>query len=202
MARGRPRAFDKDKALETAMQLFWRHGYEGTSVSMLCDAIGINVPSLYSAFGNKETLFQHTLELYIAQHANYIHRALAAPTAREVAEQLLHGAINMVDDPHNPDGCMIVHGALVATPMSDSVRNELVNKRKMAESAICKRFEDAKTSGDLPQSADAEKLARFIITINWGNAVQSASGSSPAQLETVANIALQCWDNIVTATSS
>lgn len=196
MGRGRPRAFDREVALETAMQLFWRHGYEGTSVAMLCNAIGINMPSLYAAFGNKEALFQQVLDIYIENHASYIRRALAASTAREVAEQLLRGAVDMVDNPQNPDGCMIVHGALAATPMSDSVHKELIRRRAMAETAIRQRFEAAIAAGDLPKTANAEKLARFIITVNWGNAVQSASGVGRVQLESVVEIALQGWDSI------
>lgn len=196
MARGRPRTFDADKALDTAMHLFWKHGYEGTSVAMLCGAIGINMPSLYAAFGNKEALFTRVLDLYIEKHASYIRRALSAPTAREAAERLLHGAIDMVGDPLNPDGCMIVHGALVSTPPSDSVRQELIRRRGMAEAAIRQRFERAVAEGDLPPHADAERLARFIITLNWGNAVQSASGATRAQLESTVETALRGWDAI------
>lgn len=202
MARGRPRAFDKEKALETAMRLFWRHGYEGTSVAMLCKDMAINMPSLYAAFGNKEALFKQAIDLYIQNHACYIRRALAAPTAREAAEQLFRGAIDMVDDPNNPDGCMIVHGALVATPLSDSVREVLIQRRNMAESLIRQRFEHAVATGDLPPTADAAKLARFIITVNWGNAVQSASGAERAQLEMVAEMAMRGWDCMIAAPKS
>lgn len=193
MARGRPRGFDVDEALNTAMHLFWRHGYEGTSVTMLCEAIGINMPSLYAAFGNKEALFKRAIDLYIEKHASYIRRALAAPTAYEVAERLLRGAIDMVDNPQNPDGCMIVHGALVATPLSNSVHQELVQRRAMAEQAICQRFAQAVEAGDLPPDTDAAQLARYLITLNWGNAVQSASGASRAELEAVVDMALRAW---------
>src|SRR5690606_34629543 len=110
--------------------------------------------------------FRRVVELYIEKHASYIRRALAAPTAREAAERLLRGAIDMVDDPLNPDGCMIVHGALVSTPMSDSVREALIQRRAMAEGAIRQRFAHAVATGDLPASTDAEQLARYIITLN------------------------------------
>lgn len=194
MARGRPRKFDTDAALQIALQLFWRHGYEGTSMAMLCEGMGINMPSLYAAFGNKEALFKQVIDAYVAQHASYIRRALAAPTARDVAKQLLLGAIDMVQNPENPDGCLIVQGALVAPPVSDPIRAELAKRRAMAEGLIRQRFAQAIADGDLPATADAEKLARYLITVNWGNAVQSVSGASRAQLESMAEMAMTGWD--------
>ena len=81
MARGRPRQFNAEKALDAALMLFWRHGYEGTSLAALTTAMGINVPSLYAAFGNKETLFKKALDRYIQRPASYLPNALQEPTA-------------------------------------------------------------------------------------------------------------------------
>src|SRR5437867_5809784 len=85
-ARGRPRAFDVEQALDRALEVFWRKGYEGTSLPDLTRAMGINRPSLYAAFGNKETLFRKALDRYAAGPAAYVHAALDEPTARAVAE--------------------------------------------------------------------------------------------------------------------
>src|SRR2546428_11951738 len=112
MAQGRPREFDADKALDAALLLFWRHGYEGTSLAALTHAMGINVPSLYAAFGNKEMLFRKALDRYIQKPASYLPKALKEPTARGAAEKLFGGAINMVMNPRHPDGCLLVQGAL------------------------------------------------------------------------------------------
>src|SRR5256885_9967527 len=103
MPKGRPREFDADKALDAALLLFWRHGYEGTSLAALTDAMGINVPSLYAAFGNKESLFRMVLDRYLKGPAFYLPKALKEPTARGVAEALLKGAIDMVMKPRHPD---------------------------------------------------------------------------------------------------
>src|SRR5437763_6915540 len=106
MPKGRPRQFDTRKALDAALRLFWRHGYEGTSLAALTEAMGINVPSLYAAFGNKEELFRRALDRYIQQPASYLRKALEQPTARAAAEQALRGAIGMTMNPRHPHGCV------------------------------------------------------------------------------------------------
>src|SRR5881397_436962 len=113
--RGRPRAFDADKALDRALLVFWRKGYEGASLADLTRAMGINRPSLYAAFGNKEALFRRALDRYAEGPAAYVGEALNEPTARAVAERLLGGTIDLLSDPHNPHGCLVVQGALACS---------------------------------------------------------------------------------------
>src|SRR3982750_3702616 len=125
MSPGRPRQFNPDHALDAALLLFWRYGYEGTSMAALTKAMGINVPSLYAAFGNKEALFRKALDRYLRRPASYLPKALKAPTARRAAEQLFRGAIDMVTDPRHPDGCLLVQGALAAGPAARWVQKEL-----------------------------------------------------------------------------
>ena len=193
MPKGRPREFDTEKALDTALLLFWRHGYEGTSVADLTKAIGINVPSLYSAFGNKEELFRKVVARYVQKPASYLPTALKEPTARRAAEKLLNSAIDMVMHPGHPNGCLLVHGALVAGPSAESARKELSRCRAGAESAICRRFERAILEGDLSKRVDPAKLARYIVTVIWGMSVQAAGGATRNQLKDVADLALQSW---------
>src|ERR1700687_5700303 len=107
---GRPRSFDSDKALDAAMQVFWRKGYEGASLSDLTDAMGINRPSLYAAFGDKEALFRKALDRYAKGPAAYVREALNQPTAREVAQALLLGTADLLTDPQHPSGCLMVQG--------------------------------------------------------------------------------------------
>src|SRR6202048_5382393 len=89
--RGRPRAFDPDAALERAMHVFWAKGYEGASLSDLTRAMRINRPSLYAAFGNKEQLFRKVLDRYMQGPLAFFGKALAAPKARNVVEQVFLG---------------------------------------------------------------------------------------------------------------
>lgn len=193
MSKGRPRQFDTDKALDAALLLFWRRGYEGTSLSALTKAMRINVPSLYAAFGNKETLFKKALERYLQNPASYLPKALQQPTARRAVEKLFQGAIDMVMNPCHPDGCLLVQGALAAGPAAASIRKELSRCRAAAETAVRRRFERAIAEGDMPANVHAAKLARYIVTVLWGLSVQAAGGASRAQLKDVSKMALGCW---------
>ncbi len=193
MPKGRPREFDEDKVLDAALLLFWRHGFEGTSLAALTRAMGINVPSLYAAFGNKEDLFNRALERYLQRPASYLPKALEAQTAREVAERLFRGAIDMAMNPRHPDGCLLVHGALVSGPGSDAIRKNLARRRAGAEQLVRKRFERAIEQGDLTATANAAQLARFVVTVLWGLSVQAAGGATREQLEEVATHAMRSW---------
>src|SRR5579859_3096090 len=112
MPRGRPREFDAEKALDAALAVFWRKGYEGASLPDLTEAMGINRPSLYAAFGNKEDLFHLALDRYAEGPGAFVQKALEERDARTVAERLLCGAVLLVTDPRRPHGCLLVHGAL------------------------------------------------------------------------------------------
>ena len=193
MPRGRPREFEPEEALDAALLLFWRHGYEGTSLAALTEAMGINMPSLYAAFGNKEMLFRKALDRYIQKPASYLPRALNEPTARGVAERLFRGAIDMVMNPRHPDGCLLVQGALASGPVAESVQKELSRRRAAAGAAVRRRFERAVAEGDLPASVDPAKLARYLITVIWGLSVQAAGGATRAQLKEVVELSMRCW---------
>jgi len=193
MGRGRPREFDTEKALDIAMMLFWRHGYEGTSVTALTEAMDINVPSLYAAFGSKQELFRKVISRYIEKPASYLPTALNEPTARKAAEKLLSGAIEMVMKRGHPDGCLLVHGALAAGPTANPARENLNRCRRRAEEAICHRFERAIAEGDLASDVAPPKLARYIITVIWGMSVQAAGGATRADLSDIAEQALKAW---------
>lgn len=193
MARGRPREFDTDKALDAALLLFWHHGYEGTSMSMLAKAMRISMPSLYAAFGSKEMLFQRALERYLQRPASYLPKALRERSARRAIKMLFRGAIDMVMDPKHPDGCLLVHGALASGPDSAAIRAQLAAARRMAEDAIRKRLTQAITDGELPHGTNAASLARYFATVLWGMSVQAAGGATRAQLAQTAKLAMRAW---------
>jgi len=190
---GRPRAFDADEALNRALQVFWRKGYEGTSLSDLTKAMGINRPSLYAAFGDKAALFRKALDRYAEGPAAYVGEALKAPTARGVVERLLHGAVDLLTDPRNPRGCLLVQGALACGETARGVRKELIARRSAGEAALRQRLERAKATGDLPADADPAQLARYVVTVLHGMAVQAAGGANRAELRRVIRTALRAW---------
>ena len=196
MPAGRPRVFNIDEALNRALELFWRHGYEGTSLAMLTKAMGVNTPSLYAAFGNKEQLFRRALKFYLESPASYMMAALQEPTARDVAAAVMSGSIELATHPDHPaGGCMLVRGAIATGPSNDAISRELSAVRAAGEVAIRARFERAINEGDLPADADAAGLARYLMTLNCGFSVQSAGGATREQLEEVAALALKCWPN-------
>src|SRR5438067_11611084 len=108
MPSGRTRQFDVDEALDRALEVFWARGYEGASLPELTGAMGINRPSMYAAFGNKQSLFCKALHRYNERYRAYLKEALGARTAREVARRILYGAINLQTDPGSPRGCLNV----------------------------------------------------------------------------------------------
>src|SRR5438067_2207690 len=189
--RGRPRAFDADVALERAMHVFWAKGYEGASLSDLTQAMRINRPSLYAAFGNKEQLFRKVLDRYMDGPVAYFGKALVVPKARDVVEKIFLGTARMADDPRIPAGCLLVQGALACGDAS--VRKEVAARRATAENALRRRLQRAKREGDLPKNADPAELAHYVMTVVRGMAVQSAGGASHDQLRRVAQIALRAW---------
>ena len=193
MPPGRPRNFDTDKALDQALKVFWRKGYDGASLPALTGAMGINRPSLYAAFGNKQSLFKKALQRYIDGPASYVHDALNQPTARAVAEKLLYGAVQNLTNPANPRGCLAVQGALACGDSADCMRKELIRHRESLVTALRQRFARAKSEKDLPANSNPANLARYLATVMHGLSVQSTSGASRKDLHRVATLALQAW---------
>ena len=177
------------------MKIFWRKGFEGTSLSDLTRATGVNRPSLYAAFGDKASLFRKVLDRYASGPGGHAHAALAAPTARAVAERLLYGAAEMGGGGagRNPPGCLLVHGALSCGAESEPVRRELTSRRRAGADALRARFERARAEGDLPRDADPAAVAEYVVTVVWGMAVQAAGGAGAAELRRVADVALRAW---------
>jgi len=193
MVMGRPREFDVDKALDLALQVFWRKGYEGASMADLTETMGITKPSLYSAFGNKEELFRKALDRYVDGPGGYFQVALAKPTMRAVVEHLLYENADAVTDPNHPPGCLAVQGALSCGDAAESIKQELMSRRAKGEQDLRQRFEQAIAEGDLPQGSDAADLAAYLSAILQGMAVQAAGGTSRAQLRKIAEMALRTW---------
>lgn len=191
--RGRPREFDPDEALDRALEIFWRKGYEGASISELTEAMGINRPSLYAAFGNKEELFRKALDRYAEGPAAYTYEALKEPNARAVVERLLREAADALTGPDNPHGCLGVQGALACGDAAASIKAELCTRQARWQTALQRRFERARRDGDLIESADCAELAQYIATVMQGMAVQAAGGATRHQLHKVAHLALQGW---------
>lgn len=193
MAAGRPRTFDCETALDRAMMVFWKHGYEGATIPELTEAMGINRPSMYAAFGNKEELYRKALARYAAGPAAFFQDAISAPTTRQVAAKLLAGSIEMVCDPKKPGGCFAIQGALACSKEHQEINQTTAAFRSAGENALRTRFEQAKKDGDLPAEIDPADLAKYLTAVQNGLAIQAASGATKQQLERVAALVMKMW---------
>jgi len=191
---GRPRAFDADAALDEAMEVFWRHGYEGATIAQLTQAMGINPPSLYACFGSKEGLLKAALDRYTTKRAAFMQDILTAPTAREVAERMLMGIADTQTDPANPPGCLLVQGGLACGTGSENVPFELAARRAKTEEQLRERFVKAKADGDLTATADPIALARYLSAVTVGMGVMASSGADRDALHQVAAVSLKAFD--------
>jgi AcrR family transcriptional regulator len=191
--RGRPPAFNHDEALEKALQIFWQHGYEGASMAELTEAMGMNKPSIYAAFGNKEELFRQALNKYLSGPVAYVAEAMQQPTAKQAVEMLLTKSAELLCGCESPRGCMIVQGALTVGQGAELIKRELATYRQGFEATLKQRFDQAKKQSDLPKDADTAKLAKYIATVHQGMSVQASSGAKKKELLGVVQLVVEAW---------
>jgi AcrR family transcriptional regulator len=190
---GRPRGFNYDEALDRAMHVFWRKGFEGASLNDLTAAMGIQPASLYKAFGNKRALFEKALARYLAGPVAFVHDALNEPTAFAVADRILRRTAEFLTEGRSRSGCMTIQAALAGGVEGEPIRRKLIALRVKEQDALRRRFERAKSEGDLPSDADAADLARFVTALFQGMTVQSINGASREDLLRLSDTALRTW---------
>ncbi len=190
---GRPREFDAEQALDKALDVFWRHGYEGTSISELTQAMGISPPSLYAAFGNKEKLFRSALDRYAEVRKQVWSELMSEPTARAMMERLFERVIEFYATEGNPHCCMLVKGTLTSGDCGHVLADHMSAKRAESEQMLVERFTKAKTSGELPDEIEPKDLAGYYMTVLDGMSVRAASGASRDELRKVAALAMRGW---------
>jgi AcrR family transcriptional regulator len=194
MTLGRPREFDVGKALDDAMEVFWRHGYEGATIAELTSAMGINPPSLYSAFGSKEGLLKAALDRYTQRQDEFMQDILSEPTAHDTVKRLLLHIADLQTDPQNPPGCLLVAGGLACGAGAENVPFEFAARRARKEERLRERFVRAKQEGDLPADADPAALARYLSAVIAGMGVLASSGASREELREVGLASLAAFE--------
>ncbi|HEY9733807.1 MAG TPA: TetR/AcrR family transcriptional regulator [Drouetiella sp.] len=186
MVRGRPREFSTDEALDKAMLVFWRRGYRGTSLDDLTDALGINRPSLYAAFGDKETLFLSVVEQY--------QKKMLLPSAKELfsCENLREGLGAFFDSlgslltgPETPPGCMIACLMSEECCESELLRSKLASIIETADKNFTALFKSHER--ELVPSLSAEVAAKLLFSLCQGLAIRARAGASKRSLTEIGN---------------
>lgn len=191
-ARGRPRSFDREVALEAAMAVFWQKGYEAASISDLTEAMGVNPPSLYAAFGDKEKLFLAAVDRYLEERRRSCPYA-AEPTARQAMERLLTYMAHELTEPCHPRGCLMMMATATTGSASQVLQKALANERAWGRERIRDRIKRGIAEGDVPRGADANALTDFYVTILTGMGMQARDGASRRGLLATVQRAMQLF---------
>jgi len=192
--RGRPRTFDRQAALDAAMELFWRHGYEGTSIADLTAAMGFTPPTLYAAFGSKEDLYREVIQHFLLRSERQrMEAALNQTSAYAMLRYYLYAAAESFTDPSTPAGCMVATAALQCAVENQPIVQEVARIRHQMFIGFVERLDVAKRNQELPETIDSLALANFYTAIVQGMSVQAIDGASSADLIAVADLALSAW---------
>ena len=193
-ARGRPRGFDRDQALERLMQVFWARGYEGAQLNDLTAAIGVKPPSFYAAFGSKEDAFREAIDLYIATIGSAPMRALEeAATVRDGLRAMLEGSVAVALSA-KPGGCLLILGVVNCLPANEAVRAHLLNARRKTVELVAARLRRGVVDGELPVDTDIPCLATFFHGIMQAISFQARDGATRADLYALIEPALRALD--------
>lgn len=199
--RGRPRSFDREAALQRAIEVFWKHGYEATSITDLTRAMGINPPSLYAAFGDKEKLFMEAVDRYMQDRREVVTRAFAEPTARRAVERWLTEAASALARHGGPRGCLLVMSDTNCSTQSRHVQEALACRRASMTKLLQSRIARGVKEGDVPAGTDAAALADFYSIVLQGMVMLARDRVSRARLLAAVEAAMRAWPQQVAARS-
>jgi AcrR family transcriptional regulator len=175
---GRPRSFDRDTALAAAIEQFWRTGYEETTIAMLTRAMGVTPPSLYAAFGDKDSLFEEASTLYFHRTCEAVDRAAARPTARGAIANMLDDTARAHTDAETPLGCLML------------TEPRLAAQREVLHGRLTDRIARGVTEGDLPATVQPDELASFLVAVMRGMSGCARDGGSTEELLAIAGVAV------------
>lgn len=192
--KGRPRSFDRTAALEKAMRVFWAKGYDGASLSDLTTAMGINAPSLYAAFGCKEALFREAADFYSATEGIDIWASIERPgPIRQAIADFLRASALSFSQPGDPQGCLIILGALNSNDANAPVFNDLRERRQTSIVEMRARLKRAVDDGELSKTVDCEAITVFYLAVQQGMSIQARDGASRDRLLSIADGAMAAW---------
>ncbi len=191
----RQRVFDIDTAVDVAMRLFWRNGYERTSLSDLTGAMGITPPSFYFAFGSKDQLFKRVVETYIATRMAFAEAALDERDTRTAIAHMLRRLCDLYTDPAWPRGCLLVNNGLTFAHAADAAPalKDMADNATRRRERLRTRLAQGLTDGDLPAGCDLDHLTRYILVVGWGLATAALHNASRQDLYDTVATAMTAW---------
>jgi len=197
--RGRPRSFNREAALAQMTELFWRQGYDATSVAALSEALGLKTPSLYAAFGNKEEAYFEAIDYYSRTDGAHIWNAMERQSsAQKAVETMLQTSAKDFTRPDKPRGCMITLSALTTAKTNTAIIKRMKTYRTEARRKLETKIEQGIQQSELPATANAQDIARFYHVVQQGMAVHARDGASLQDLLQTAHIALLSWASLCT----
>lgn len=201
MSAGRKRTFDKDEALAKAMYLFWANGFAGTSLTDLTSTLGINKPSMYSAFGNKEKLFASALDHYLVNYRGPVMERFTNPTDAPLKQRLeafLLAVIDVVAGAETPKGCFYTKSCYESdsAAIPEEVTSLLRDMESNNEATLLELLKAEVEKGELPESSDVQTLAKYLLTLMTGLSVQAKNGSSKEQLQDVVAVVVETFPGL------
>jgi AcrR family transcriptional regulator len=193
MKKGRPREFDRDTALDSAMLVFWRNGYEGASLSDLTTAMNINRPSLYGTFGDKENLFFQVLERYLEIYGTKGVLQLAQHPQIEMAiSAFFDCVVEQLTDARLPAGCLIANSTLeCGSHRFEAIGRRIAQCHAETEAALYHRLRLAQIQGQLSEAEDIPALAQFFTATMLGMGAIARTNPDPVTIRQLAKTALR-----------
>ena len=191
-ARGRPRCFDLEEALDRSLLLFWEKGFQNTSLDEIAEAVGVKKPSLYAAFGDKETLFRKVLQRYSSKLSEPVQVLDRYGNIREAIDAFIELGIAGGCSKGHPRGCLLASAFADSTLLPPNLAKEIKALVNQADQAVAQRLKKAVRDGQLPADFDVNGTAKFLITLMHGVALRLRAGESRAELRRTKNAALRC----------
>ena len=196
--RGRPRNFDRDTALEQAMVIFWAKGYESTSISDLTTAMNMKPPSLYAAFGDKQSLFEEVVERYNSQYGTRLWGDMERfHHPKDATQHVLTTTACLYTQDDTPHGCMVVLAAPQAVSNHANINQALRDLRRLTIGNLKKLYAKAQHDGLIPPDANIDNMANYYTTVQYGMSIQARDGATRHELIAVANAAMATWPSLI-----
>lgn len=186
--------FDQQEVLERAMDTFWNHGFEGTSVQMLVDSTGINRGSLYATFNGKRSLFLATLNRYLDRRARLLAELRRQANPRQAVRHVFERLLPCQGDTEVARGCFLVNTALDLAPHDAEVRDLVAQSQTEMEEFFVEQIIAGQSSGEFSAQLDPHKIASLLLAALLGTRVLARSRPDPELLHSVIETALKQLD--------